>query len=150
MTIRSRRLAVLPGRVSNRCGNTEASGTRSRETGSTAFGFKDLRLVLEFAAVADGAAAGRRRRAALHLDSARLPRRAPGTTDRARLFWEATYKTVDNYDKTRAFYGCGDWHTAVGATYTLVRLLKEYPGLPVDGLVPREAEQSPGPAELRG
>lgn len=23
-------------------------------------------------------------------------------------FWEATYKTVDNHDKTRAFYGCND------------------------------------------
>ena len=23
-------------------------------------------------------------------------------------FWDVTYKTVDNYDKTRAFYGCSD------------------------------------------
>src|SRR6185295_14588555 len=25
-------------------------------------------------------------------------------------FWDVTYKTVENYDKTRAFYGCNDWH----------------------------------------
>src|SRR4029453_14714123 len=65
-------------------------------------------------------------------------------------FWEATFKTVDNYDKTRAFYGCGDWHTAVGATYTLVRLLKEYPTLPVDGLVREKLNDHLGRQNFEG
>jgi len=65
-------------------------------------------------------------------------------------FWEATYKTVDNYDKTRAFYGCGDWHTAVGATYTLVRLLKQYPQLPVDGLVREKLNDHLGRQNFEG
>jgi hypothetical protein len=65
-------------------------------------------------------------------------------------FWEATFKTVDNYDKTRAFYGCGDWHTAVGATYTLVRLLKEYPALPVDGLVREKLNDHLGRQNFEG
>ena len=50
-------------------------------------------------------------------------------------FWEATYTTVDNHDKNRAFYGCNDWHTAVNATWTVVTLLKRYPDLPVGGLI---------------
>src|SRR5205814_2167198 len=39
-------------------------------------------------------------------------------------FWQPAYKTVDAFDKTRAFYGCNDWQTAVNATWTLVTLLK--------------------------
>lgn len=44
-------------------------------------------------------------------------------------FWQPAYHTVDSYDKTRAFYGCTDWPTAVSATWTLVKLLKKYPDL---------------------
>ena len=44
-------------------------------------------------------------------------------------FWQPTYRTVDGYDKTRAFYGCNDWPTAVSATWTMVTLLKKYPDL---------------------
>lgn len=44
-------------------------------------------------------------------------------------FWQPTFRTVDAYDKTRAFYGCNDWPTAVSATWTLVTLLKQYPDL---------------------
>jgi hypothetical protein len=49
----------------------------------------------------------------------------PGAT--RPYFWQPTYRTVDNYDKTRAFYGCNDWTTSVGATWTLVSLLKHFP-----------------------
>jgi len=44
-------------------------------------------------------------------------------------FWQPTYSTVDGYDRTRAFYGCNDWPTSVGATWTLVALLKQFPEL---------------------
>jgi DUF2891 family protein len=65
-------------------------------------------------------------------------------------FWEATYKTVDNYDKTRAFYGCGDWHTAVGATYTVVRLLKLFPDIAVNGLVREKLNDHLGRQNFEG
>ena len=45
-------------------------------------------------------------------------------------FWQPTYKIVDGMDKNRAFYGCNDWPTAVNATWTMVKLLKQYPDLP--------------------
>ena len=49
-------------------------------------------------------------------------------------FWQPTYRTVDRYEKTRAFYGCGDWQSAVSATLTLVRLMKVYPDLSVQAI----------------
>src|SRR5277367_2964123 len=30
---------------------------------------------------------------------------------------------ADSYDKTRAFYGCFDWHSAVNSTWTMVAVL---------------------------
>ena len=50
-------------------------------------------------------------------------------------FWQPTYRTVENHDKVRAFYGCNDWSTAVNATWTIVTLLKKYPDLPVEGMI---------------
>jgi hypothetical protein len=44
-------------------------------------------------------------------------------------FWQPTYRAVDGYEKTRAFFGCNDWPTAASATWTLVTLLKKYPDI---------------------
>jgi hypothetical protein len=65
-------------------------------------------------------------------------------------FWEATYEIVDNHDKTRAFYGCNDWHTAVNATWTVVTLLKRYPDLPVAGLIREKLADHLGRQNLEG
>src|SRR5262245_26238654 len=51
----------------------------------------------------------------------------PGTT--RPYFWQPTYRTVDDYARTRAFYGCSDWATSVSATWSLVSLLKRYPSI---------------------
>ena len=45
--------------------------------------------------------------------------------------WEATYRPPDEYQKNLAFYGCFDWHSSVNSTWTLTRLLKAYPKLPL-------------------
>jgi hypothetical protein len=37
--------------------------------------------------------------------------------------------------KTRAFYGCSDWHSAVNSTWTMVKILKLFPDLPVGPLI---------------
>ena len=44
--------------------------------------------------------------------------------------WDATYTPVADYETTRAFYGCYDWHSAVNSAWTLVRILKTFPDLP--------------------
>jgi DUF2891 family protein len=49
--------------------------------------------------------------------------------------WEPTYRPPDDYQKNLAFYGCYDWHSSVNSIWTLVRLIKSYPNLPVAPLV---------------
>ena len=63
----------------------------------------------------------------------------PRPTATRPYFWQPTYRTVDAYDKTRAFYGCNDWPTAVGATWTLVDAAQEIPGPRLRPADPREA-----------
>jgi hypothetical protein len=38
---------------------------------------------------------------------------------------------LDAYDKNRTFYGCADWHSAVGSTWALMSLLKQDPKISV-------------------
>jgi hypothetical protein len=49
--------------------------------------------------------------------------------------FESTITLTPNFQKTRAFYGCFDWHSSVNSTWTLVKILRTYPDLPVARLV---------------
>jgi len=60
------------------------------------------------------------------------PHAAPQTRG---YVWEASYRPPDDYQKNLAFYGCFDWHSSVNSIWTLVRLLKSHPNLPVAPLV---------------
>jgi len=72
----------------------------------------------------------------------------PGAT--RPYFWQPTYRTVDDYSKTRAFYGCSDWSTSVSATWTLVSLLKRYPELPSGQLIREKLTEHLGRQNLEG
>jgi hypothetical protein len=65
-------------------------------------------------------------------------------------FWQPTFRTVEGYDKTRAFYGCADWPTAVSATWTLVALLKAYPDLASGQLIREKLTAHLGRDNLEG
>lgn len=65
-------------------------------------------------------------------------------------FWQPTYRTVDGYDKSRAFYGCNDWATAVSATWTMVSLLKRFPELGSGNLVREKLTDHLGRSNLEG
>jgi len=39
------------------------------------------------------------------------------------------------FQKNRAFYGCFDWHSSVNSTWTMVKILRAFPDLPVARLV---------------
>jgi hypothetical protein len=71
-------------------------------------------------------------------------------TQRPPYFWQPTYRTVEAYDKNRAFYGCDDWQTAVSATWTLVVLLKRYPELSSGNLVREKLTDHLGRQNLEG
>lgn len=40
-----------------------------------------------------------------------------------------------DYFKTRAFYGCSDWHSAVNSTWAMVKVLRLFPDIPVGRLI---------------
>lgn len=42
---------------------------------------------------------------------------------------------VPGYEENRAFYGCWDWHSAVNSTWAMVRMYKEFPDIPLGGLI---------------
>jgi hypothetical protein len=73
----------------------------------------------------------------------------PRPTNRP-YFWEATFRPVDGYDKVRAFYGCGDWHSAVNATWTLASVLKRKPDISVNRLIREKLADHLGKSNLDG
>jgi hypothetical protein len=73
----------------------------------------------------------------------------PRPTNRP-YFWQGTFRTIDSYDKTRAFYGCRDWTTAAGATWSLITLAKRHPALTVDGIVREKLTDHLGKTNLEG
>lgn len=64
--------------------------------------------------------------------------------------WEATFRPPDDYQKTLAFYGCFDWHSSVNSIWTLVKLLKSYPDLPVGQLIRQELGKHLGASNMAG
>jgi hypothetical protein len=64
--------------------------------------------------------------------------------------WEATYRPPDDYQGHLAFYGCFDWHSSVNSMWTLVRLLKIYPALPVGNLIRKKVGEHLGASNLAG
>jgi len=49
--------------------------------------------------------------------------------------YESTITLKPGFQKTRAFYGCFDWHSAVNSTWTLAKVLKTFPDLPLAQLI---------------
>jgi hypothetical protein len=49
--------------------------------------------------------------------------------------YETTAVLRPDYLKTRAFYGCSDWHSAVNSTWTLVKVVRTFPDLPLARLI---------------
>ena len=49
--------------------------------------------------------------------------------------FESAITLKPDFQKSRAFYGCFDWHSSVNSTWTLVKILRTYPDLPVARLI---------------
>jgi len=49
--------------------------------------------------------------------------------------YESTVTLQPGFQKKRAFYGCFDWHSAVNSTWTMIKILKTFPDLPVAQLI---------------
>jgi hypothetical protein len=61
------------------------------------------------------------------------PHAAP--RDRSTYLDDVSATRRPGYERDRAFYGCWDWHSAVNSTWAMVRIDKEFPDLPISGLV---------------
>lgn len=64
--------------------------------------------------------------------------------------WEVTYTPVPDYETTRAFYGCSDWHSAVNSAWTLVKLLKLVPDLPTAVVIRQKLNEHFGATNMLG
>ncbi len=71
--------------------------------------------------------------AAMPLSCLDRPHAAP--RDRRNYLDTLVASRVPGYEDARAFYGCWDWHSAANATWAMVRLYKEFPDIPVAGLI---------------
>src|SRR5882757_3372084 len=78
--------------------------------------------------------------AALPLSCIDHPQDAPDHPHDYLWVHDSKRRTVDDYDKTRAFYGCFDWHSAVNSTWTLIYVLKQNPKM---ALAPSSVSASP-------
>src|SRR5580704_2171421 len=58
--------------------------------------------------------------------------------------------TVEDYDKTRVFYGCSDWHSAVHSIWALVAIAKQYPQIPVAALIKDRLKDHLGKKNIEG
>jgi hypothetical protein len=64
--------------------------------------------------------------------------------------WEPTFTPVPDYETTRAFYGCYDWHSAVNSAWTLVRMLKMFPDLPTAPAIRQKLNDHFGATNVAG
>lgn len=68
----------------------------------------------------------------------------------APYLWEAAFTPVPDYETTRAFYGCYDWHSAVNSAWTLVRILKMFPDLPTAPAIRQKLNDHFGASNIAG
>jgi hypothetical protein len=71
--------------------------------------------------------------AAMPLSCLDRPHAAP--KDRRNYLDTLVASRVPGYEDSRAFYGCWDWHSAANSTWAMVKLYKEFPDIPVSGLI---------------
>jgi len=59
-------------------------------------------------------------------------------------------RMIEGYDKSRVFYGCSDWHSAVHSLWALVYVAKQYPQIPVAALVRDRLKDHLGKKNVEG
>ena len=64
--------------------------------------------------------------------------------------WEATFTPVPDFETTRTFYGCYDWHSAVNSAWTLVKMLKMFPDLPTAPAIRQKLNEHFGATNIAG
>lgn len=60
------------------------------------------------------------------------------------------YKFISDYENTRSFYGCYDWHSAVHSHWTLAKTLKKFPDISVGPLIIEKLNNHLSEESLKG
>jgi hypothetical protein len=68
----------------------------------------------------------------------------------ADYFWVASYRLIEDHNRTRAFWGCTDWHSAASSTWVTVRLLKTFPRFGLQELAREKMNDHLGASNLEG
>jgi hypothetical protein len=76
------------------------------------------------------------------------PHAAP--RDRRTYLDTVVAQRIPGYEENRAFYGCWDWHSAVNSTWAMVKLYKEFPDIPLSGLIDEKLDDHLSEAALQG
>ncbi len=61
------------------------------------------------------------------------PQQDPGTHDNYLWGYEKMPVLLESYDRNRAFFGCANWHDAVGSVWTMMSLLIQDPKILIEG-----------------
>ena len=77
------------------------------------------------------------------------PQSAPEGAQYLWLYGERPALPLD-YDKTRAFYGCYDWHSAVNSAWVMVALSKDFPELQLRRLIQEKLTEHLGAKNIAG
>ena len=59
------------------------------------------------------------------------PQETTGTRNNYLWGYEKMPQILEAYDRNRAFFGCSNWHDAVGSTWMMMSLLKQDPKIPL-------------------
>lgn len=70
--------------------------------------------------------------------------------DNYLYLYDGKPRLLDDYDKSRAFYGCFDWHSAVNSTWTMLVVLRQFPQIPVASLIREKLNDHLGPKNIAG
>ena len=69
---------------------------------------------------------------------------------RRGYLYESSYALRTDYESALAFYGCSDWHSAVNSTWTMVKVLKEFPESPIAKLIREKLNHHLSEKSLQG
>lgn len=64
--------------------------------------------------------------------------------------YQRSYALDTGYENSLSFYGCSDWHSAVNSTWTMVKILKEFPEMWLGALIREKLENHLSEKSLAG
>ena len=73
-----------------------------------------------------------------------------GNASGADYFWVTTYQLIPDHKRTRAFWGCTDWHSAVSSIWATARLARDYPRFGLRELAREKLNDHLGASNLAG